>query len=129
MEDTMDEVGARVGESFDELRRALVQRTRELRDAVTSFVDERPLQAVGLAFGVGYLLSGALLSRTTARVVGLGGRFLAGGVLRRLVAAAGPAVLLTALGVRGGDRGDGRGSAGDGHGGFRNDGNPPEGQR
>jgi hypothetical protein len=97
MENTMDEVHSRVSENFDEVRRELSERTQELRDTIASFVDERPLQAVGIAFAAGYLLSGALFSRTTARIAGLGGRVMVGGLVRQLIAGIGPGMLLAAI--------------------------------
>ena len=85
--------------SFDELRQQWSQRTQEVRAAVSSFVEERPLAAVGIAFGAGYLLSGALFSRLTARVVGAGSKLLLGNVVRLAVASLGPGMLLDALGL------------------------------
>ncbi len=57
---------------------------------VTNYVDAHPLASVGIAFGVGYLLSGALFSRTTLQAATLGGRFALGGFLKQLVAGIGP---------------------------------------
>jgi ElaB/YqjD/DUF883 family membrane-anchored ribosome-binding protein len=93
MNNTLDEARDRVGDNFNELRDELTQRTQEIRDTVYGYVDEHPLAAVGIAFGVGYLLSGALFSRTTFKVASLGGRFVLGGVLKNLVAGIGPGML------------------------------------
>ncbi len=43
-------------------------------EPLAGFIQERPLAAVGVAFGVGYLLAGGLFSRTTGRLLGLGWR-------------------------------------------------------
>jgi hypothetical protein len=93
-----DEVRARVGESFDELRAAVGDRVHEIRDTIGNYVDAHPLQSVGIAFGIGYLLSGALFSRTTMRAATLGGRFALGGFLKQLVAGIGPGLIAAALG-------------------------------
>ena len=59
--------------------RAKLQRSsREL----SHFVDEYPLGMVAAAFGVGYLLSGALFSKASARILGLGLRYGATAFLR-----------------------------------------------
>lgn len=94
--ENVEDVGAGAAANFDELRQQLSQRTQEVRAAVGSFVDERPLTAVGIAFGIGYLLSGALVSRLTARVIGVGGRIVLGNALRTLA----PGLLLGALGLQ-----------------------------
>jgi hypothetical protein len=98
MENTFDEVTSRANDSFTELREELSQRTQEIRDKMHNFVDERPLAAVGVAFGVGYLLSGALFSRATMKVAGMGGRFFLGNALRQLVLGVGGGLLADTLG-------------------------------
>ncbi len=84
-----NEVAERVGDNFDRVRSELDERTREISDGVRSFVEHNPLGAVGIAFGVGYLLSGALVSRTTLRVIGLGGRIALGAIAKQLLAGVG----------------------------------------
>ncbi len=101
MENTMDDVRQRVGDNFEQLREELSERTQEIRDTVGNYVDAHPLAAVGIAFGVGYLLSGALFSRTTFKVASIGGRIAFGGLLKQLVVGIGPGMLLAALGDRG----------------------------
>jgi hypothetical protein len=102
MSDSRDEVKQRVGDNFNELRAGLDERTRELRQAIGDYVDAHPLSAVGIAFGIGYLLSGALFSRATFRAVALGGRFALGGLVKQLVAGIGPGMILAAVTGRGG---------------------------
>ena len=59
--------------------RARLQRSNlELRH----FVEEYPVGMVAAAFGVGYLLSGALFSKASARILGLGLRYGATAFLR-----------------------------------------------
>jgi hypothetical protein len=101
METTPDDLGARVGENFDELRSELGDRVQEIRETIGNYVDAHPLASVGIAFGVGYLLSGALFSRTTLKAATLGGRFALGGFLKQLVAGVGPGILAAALGGSG----------------------------
>ena len=101
METTRDDASQQVAENFDELRAELGDRVQEIRETVTSYVDAHPMASVGIAFGVGYLISGALFSRTTFKVAKLGGRFALGGFLKQLVAGIGPGILLAALGERG----------------------------
>jgi DUF883 C-terminal glycine zipper region len=102
MDETMDEVKSRVGDNFEQLREELSERTQEIRNAITDYVDEHPFQAVGIAFGVGYLLSGALFSRATFRAVSFGGKFVLGGFLKQLVAGIGPGLILAAISGRDG---------------------------
>ncbi|HWE28230.1 MAG TPA: DUF883 C-terminal domain-containing protein [Polyangia bacterium] len=86
-----------VGEHVDEIRQELTEKANELRETVNNFVQAKPLQSVGIAFGVGYVLSGALVSRTTARLAQIGLRFAFGGALRQLIAEVGPGLLTSAL--------------------------------
>jgi hypothetical protein len=127
MEKTMDDVKNRVGENFEEIRDQLTERTQELRETIGNFVEEQPLAAVGIAFGVGYLLSGALFSRTTFRAASFGGKFVLGGLLKQLVGGIGPGILAAAMAGRGGEeegrsqqsrprQGGGRGGNGNGGG-------------
>ena len=102
MENGMDDVSRRVGENFEELRAQLGERTQELRDTISSFVEEQPLAAVGIAFGVGYLLSGALFSRTTFKAASVGGKFVLGGFLKQLLTGIGPGFVVAAMSGRGG---------------------------
>jgi hypothetical protein len=100
MENTMDDVKQRVSENFDEVREELSERVQEIRDTVANYVDANPLAAVGIAFGVGYLLSGALFSRTTFKAVSIGGRFAVGGLLKQLVAGIGPGMIAAVMSGR-----------------------------
>jgi hypothetical protein len=111
MENTMDDDKQRVSETLDEVREELGERVQELRETVTNYVDAHPITAVGIAFGVGYLLSGALFSRATFKAARIGGRFAVGGFLKQLVAGIGPGLVAAAMSGRG--RGEGP-SGGDG---------------
>jgi hypothetical protein len=101
MEKSMDDVKQRVGENLNELREELGERTQEIRDTVSNYVEANPHAAVGIAFGVGYLLSGALFSRTTLKAATIGGRFALGGLLKQLVAGIGPGMIMAAMSGRG----------------------------
>lgn len=118
MENTMDDVKQRVGENFDEVRQELGERVQEIRDTVNNYVDAHPLASVGIAFGVGYLLSGALFSRTTFKAATLGGRFAIGGLFKQLIAGIGPGLIAAAMGGReegGRPRGDGSSGSSEQH--------------
>src|SRR5262245_31155708 len=82
---TIGEAGERVREDVAQLREAAARARAELLDKLRHFVDEHPLAAVGIAFGAGYLLSGALLSRTTARLLALGARAWVGPLVKALI--------------------------------------------
>jgi hypothetical protein len=97
MAETTNQSGEQVEESFNAIRDELVRRAQELRDQIEGYVDEHPLAAVGAAFGIGYLLSGALFSRLTARVAGFAGRLAFGNVMRALVTGVVPQIALAAL--------------------------------
>lgn len=84
----------------EEMRQELTDRARELRATVENYTRAKPLQAVGIAFGVGYLLSGALVSRTTARLAQLGLRFAFGGALKQAIATVGPELIMQAMAPR-----------------------------
>ncbi len=82
---SLDEATERVREDVDELRAAAFERGHLWREKFGAFVDEHPYAAVGIAFGAGYLLSGALLSRATWKAVVFGGRLLFGGVVKQAI--------------------------------------------
>ena len=97
MDKSTENLSDTVGEHVEEIRQELSEKANELRETVTNFVQAKPLQSVGIAFGVGYVLSGALVSRTTARLAQLGLRFAFGGALKQLIAEVGPGLLMNAL--------------------------------
>ena len=69
--------------------------------------------SVGIAFGVGYLLSGALFSRTTLKAATIGGRFALGGLVKQLVAGIGPGLMAAAMSgatSQSGGKGNGNGN-------------------
>ncbi len=113
MENSMDDASRRIGDNLAELREEIGGKTRELRDAVGSYVDEHPVAALGIAFGVGYLLSGALFSSTTFKAAAFGGRFALGGVLKQLIAGVGPGLIAAVMsGREGGEQPQGPGGNG-----------------
>lgn len=80
-EDPASETNPRVGsaarkvtEGLEELGRALSDRRQGLVEPLAEFVQERPLAAIGVAFGVGYVLAGGLFSRVSGRALSLGWR-------------------------------------------------------
>jgi hypothetical protein len=91
------ETREQVQQEFDDLREAVMQKTEQLRDSVGSFVQERPIASVAIGFGVGYLLSGALYSRATMRLLGLGSRFLFAALLKPMVAGGGLSALASLI--------------------------------
>ena len=97
--------GERVAADIDQLREAVLQRTGEIRNTVNGFVQEHPYLAVGAAFAAGYVISGALVSRTTGRLLGFGMRFLVGAMVKQAVSGAG-------LGMIAGNLGGGEASQG-----------------
>lgn len=100
MENTMDDVEQRVRDDLEDAREALRARVREIRQTVTNYVEAHPLASVGIAFGAGYIVSGALFSRTTFKAASIGGRFALGGLFKQLVAGIAPAILAAALSRR-----------------------------
>jgi hypothetical protein len=86
---SLGEVGDRVRQDFGLFREALQRETADLRNTANKYIQEHPLYAIGAAFGVGFLLSGGLFSRFTARGLGFGARFFIGRMLREVIGGAG----------------------------------------
>jgi hypothetical protein len=97
MDKSTDNASDDIGEHVDELRQELTGKANEIRTTINNFVNAKPLQSVGIAFGVGYVLSGALISRTTFRLAQLGIRLAFGGALKQLIAEVGPGLLANTL--------------------------------
>jgi hypothetical protein len=74
----MGDASRHVRADLDELRAAAERRRDELVAKLHDIVDEHPFVAVAAAFGAGYALSGALVSRFTMRLLSLGGRLYFG---------------------------------------------------
>jgi len=87
-EPSIRDMKERVREDFDLFREAVQRETDEWRNRAYGFVREHPYQAVGAAFGVGFLLAGGLFSRFTGRTLSFGTRFLLGRMVRQLVTGA-----------------------------------------
>jgi hypothetical protein len=64
----------KVSEGLGELGRALSDRQQGIVEPLAEFIQERPMAAVGIAFGLGYILGGGLFSRTTGRLLAIGWR-------------------------------------------------------
>jgi ElaB/YqjD/DUF883 family membrane-anchored ribosome-binding protein len=64
----------KVSEGLGELTRALNDGRQNLVEPMSQFIQQRPLAAVGVAFGIGYILGGGLFTRTTGRLIGVGWR-------------------------------------------------------
>jgi ElaB/YqjD/DUF883 family membrane-anchored ribosome-binding protein len=78
----------KVSQGLGELGRALSERRQNVVEPASRFIQDQPLAAFGVAFGVGYILGGGLFTRTTGRLLGLtwklGGMALAKNVLGNL---------------------------------------------
>jgi hypothetical protein len=85
MQPTTEDAKPGVVEHVTELRHAVTEHTRAILDTLYSYVDEKPIASVAFAFGVGYVLSGALLSRATIRAIRLGARAAMAGALKHLL--------------------------------------------
>ncbi len=75
----------------------------EMVDTALGFVGEHPLAAVGLAFGVGYLLSAPRAARAAGRVIGIGGRFLLASLARQAISQGGLGILAPLVQERAGE--------------------------
>lgn len=96
-EPTLREAGEQLRDDFALLRSALGNRAGELRDRLSSLVEEHPLAVVGCAFGAGYLLSGGLYSRSSGRLVRLATRLALAAVVRGTIARGGLEVLASLI--------------------------------
>jgi ElaB/YqjD/DUF883 family membrane-anchored ribosome-binding protein len=82
----------KVGEGLGELGRALSERRESVTRDASRFIQERPLAAAGLAFGVGYVLAGGLSMRMTGRLLRLGWKLGGMAMVKSFLAnASGPA--------------------------------------
>jgi hypothetical protein len=90
---SLSEMGERVRKDFDLIRDVMGRERDHWRERLVHFVDEHPLGAVGAAFGVGFVLSGGLFSRTTMRTLKLGTRLLLGSFINQALLGAGLGML------------------------------------
>ena len=80
MENTNDtaatafEGGERSADDLKSMMETVQQRGSEMLEVGKAWVTEHPLAAIGAAFGVGFVLAGGLVSKTTLRVLKLGAR-------------------------------------------------------
>jgi hypothetical protein len=72
---------------------SLRREAEELRETAYRMVNQHPYASLGAAFGVGFLLAGGLFSRTTARTLSLGTRFLVERLLRSALFSVGASLL------------------------------------
>jgi hypothetical protein len=86
---TVEDIGERVREDIKLIRRAAERQRDQIVDRIQSMVEQQPFLAVGAAFGIGYLLSGALFSRATAKMLLLTGRLAFGVLLREVMDSSG----------------------------------------
>src|SRR5690349_5106417 len=90
---TLGEVSGRMREDLQKLREAIEQQTSQPRSNLVGLANQRPFATVAAALGVGFILSGGLFSRTTARAIAFGGRWLLSALVRQAVAAEGMSFL------------------------------------
>lgn len=83
---SLENLGERVREDVKLIRRAAERQRDEILGRVRELVKEQPLLALGAAFGIGYLLSGALISRATGKMLLLSSRLAFAALLKQLVA-------------------------------------------
>jgi hypothetical protein len=86
---SLSEMRDKMREDLNLLRDTVQRESREYLSNARAWVEQHPYAAVGAAFGAGFLLAGGLFSRTTARALGFGTRFLIGRLMRQLIAGAG----------------------------------------
>jgi hypothetical protein len=85
---SLAEASDKMRDDFALLREAFQRETDHFAQEARRYVEEHPYASVGAAFGVGFLLAGGLFSRTTARGLSFGARFLLGRVIRQLLGGA-----------------------------------------
>jgi hypothetical protein len=74
----------RLGQDARDLGDALSEKTRTVVSRIVGFTMERPLQALAIAAGIGFVLGGGLFTRAGARVLGVGMRLGGIALARRL---------------------------------------------
>lgn len=79
------DLGESIRADFIQLGEAAEQQSRQLVEQLRTWVIDHPLTAVGAAFGVGFALSGGIVSRNAMRLLGWGGRLYARKTLSDLV--------------------------------------------
>ncbi len=84
--DGLRDQGKKIEQDLSQFGRTVEKRGSELLDNAFSFVREHPYAAVGGAFVAGWILSGALFSRSTAKLFGFGARFIGGALVKQALA-------------------------------------------
>jgi ElaB/YqjD/DUF883 family membrane-anchored ribosome-binding protein len=70
----ISQAARKVSQGLGELTRALNDGRQNIVEPMSQFIQEKPLAAIGVAFGIGYVLGGGLFTKTTGRLLGLGWR-------------------------------------------------------
>ena len=68
------EASRRLRGDLGDLYAAMSRSQEDLAGRVGGFVRERPYASIAIAFGIGYVLGGGLLSRTSSRLFSIGAR-------------------------------------------------------
>lgn len=68
----ISDAARKVSQGIGELSRALSERRENVVEPMSEFIQQKPMAALGIAFGIGYVLGGGLFTRTTGRLLGLG---------------------------------------------------------
>jgi hypothetical protein len=82
---TLGEASRRISGDLGDLARAIKSSRDELTERIGAFVRDRPVASIAIAFGIGYVLAGGLLTRTTSRLLGLGARAYGVALARNLM--------------------------------------------
>jgi ElaB/YqjD/DUF883 family membrane-anchored ribosome-binding protein len=70
----ISDAARKVSQGLGELTRALNDGRQNIVEPMSQFIQQKPLAAIGVAFGLGYVLGGGLFTKTTGRLLGLGWR-------------------------------------------------------
>lgn len=82
---TLGDASRRLRHDLGDFFGAFTRSKEGLSSQLGSFVRERPIASVAIAFGIGYVLGGGLLSRATSRLLGVGARMAGLALARNLM--------------------------------------------